>query len=108
MRDLPHISSIMTLQEVKLISPCSFAKRGKHLLIAQIYVDDIVFGATVDSHTHTFASKMKKVFKMSMIGELTYLLCLQVQQLDDGIFVSQAKDLVMKFGLDEKSHIVLP
>lgn len=54
---------------------------------------------------------MNKVFEMSMIGELTYFLGLQVQQLDDGIFVSQtkyAKDLVKKFGLNGNSHICTP
>jgi hypothetical protein len=48
------------------------------LLIPQIYVDDIVFGATIDSHAHEFATKMKKEFEMSMIGDLTYFLDLQV------------------------------
>jgi hypothetical protein len=30
----------------------------------------------LNSHGHTFASEMKKVFEMSMIGELTYFLSL--------------------------------
>ena len=33
------------------------------MLIAQIYVDDIVFGAIVDTHAHTFALKMKMPLK---------------------------------------------
>lgn len=49
-------------------------RSSKNLLIAQIYVDDIVFGAAVDSHAHEFASKMKKEIDMNMIGELTYFL----------------------------------
>jgi len=50
---------------------------------------------------------MKQEFEMSMIGELTYFLGLQVKQTPKGIFISQskyAKDLVKRFGLDEKSH----
>jgi len=48
-------------------------KQGTHKLIAQIYVDDIIFGATLDSLAHEFSEEMKKEFEMSMIGELNYL-----------------------------------
>lgn len=68
-------------------------------------------GATIDDHTHGFGLKMKEVFEMSMIGELTYFLGLKVQQFIDGIFVTQTKydkDLVKKFGLDGKSHVRTP
>jgi hypothetical protein len=33
--------------------------QGTHKLIAQIYVDDIIFGATLDSLAHEFAEEMK-------------------------------------------------
>ena len=39
---------------------------------------------------------MSTEFEMSMVGELSYFLGLQVKQMDDGIFISQykyAKDL---------------
>jgi hypothetical protein len=42
---------------------------------------------------------------------MTYFLCLQVQQSEEGIFISQskyAKDLVKRFGLDGKSHTHTP
>ena len=81
------------------------------MLIAQTYVDNIVFGATVDSHSHTFADEMKKMFEKSMLRELSYFLGLQVQQSDHGMFVSQAKcdkELVKKFGLDDKSDVRTP
>jgi hypothetical protein len=80
--------------------------QGTHKLIAQIYVDDIIFGATLDSLAHEFAKEMKQEFEMSMIGELNYFLVLQVKQTTEGIFISQskyAKDLVKRFGLDGKS-----
>jgi hypothetical protein len=62
--------------------------KGNDMLIAQIYVDDMVFGAIVDSYSHYFAEEIKKIFEMSMIGELSYFLGLQVQQFDHGMFVS--------------------
>ena len=51
-----------------------------YLLVAQVYVDDIVFGATIDAHAIEFSEEMKKEFEMSMVGELTFFLSLQVKQ----------------------------
>ena len=50
-----------------------FIRKDKNsFVVAQIYVDDIVFGATNDSFAHSFADEMKAMFEMSMVGELTY------------------------------------
>ena len=51
-----------------------------YLLVAQVYVDDIVFGATIDDRAIEFSEEMKKEFEMSMVGELTFFLGLQVKQ----------------------------
>ena len=54
---------------------------------------------------------MKKEFEMSMVGELTFFLGLQVKQKKEGIFVSQekyARNIVKKFGLDFKKHVFIP
>ncbi|KAK6142511.1 hypothetical protein DH2020_022859 [Rehmannia glutinosa] len=48
---------------------------------------------------------------MSMMGELTFFLRLQVKQLKDGTFISQTKytrDLMKKFGMEEKSSMKIP
>ena len=50
-------------------------------------------------------------FEMSMIGELTHFLGLQIRQQDLGIFLSQskyAKNLVKKFGLESASSVRTP
>lgn len=50
---------------------------------------------------------MQYEFEMSLVGKLTYFLCLQVKQMDDSIFISQrkyAKNIVKKFGLESASH----
>jgi hypothetical protein len=86
-------------------------QQGTHKLIAQIYVDDIIFGATLDSLAHEFSEEMKQEFEMSMIGELNYFLGLQVKQTAESIFISHskyAKDLVKRFGLDGKSRAHTP
>ena len=76
-----------------------------------MYIDDIVFGATIDACAIEFSEEMKKEFEMSMVGELTFFLGLQVKQRKDGIFISQekyARNLVKKFGLDSKKHASTP
>ena len=45
-----------------------------YLLVAQVYVDDIVFGATFDARAIEFSEEMKKEFEMSIVGELTFFL----------------------------------
>ena len=86
-------------------------RSNDELLVAQIYVDDIVFGATSSELTHSFSKKMKIEFEMSMMGELTFFLGLQIMQLKDGIFLSQSKyarEVVKKFGLESSKHFKTP
>ena len=54
---------------------------------------------------------MQSKYEMSMMGELTYFLGLQVKQISDGIFISQTKyiyDLLKKFDLMDCSTAKLP
>ena len=50
------------------------------LLIIVVYVDDIIFGCNEESMSQNFSSVMQQEFEMSLLGELTYFLGLQVQQ----------------------------
>jgi len=43
-------------------------------LIAQIYVDDIIFGSTDKKFCKDFESCMKKELEINMMGELNYFL----------------------------------
>ena len=62
-----------------------FAKKiGKDLFVLQIYVDDIIFGSTNQEFCEEFGNMMANVFEMSMIGELSYFLGLQIKQLKNG------------------------
>ena len=52
-----------------------FIRKNKdYFVVAQIYVDDIVFGATNNSLAQSFANEIKAMFEMSMVGELTHFL----------------------------------
>ena len=54
---------------------------GKDLFVCQIYVDDIIFGSTNPSFCEEFGEMMYSEFEMSMIGELSFFLGLQIKQL---------------------------
>ncbi|KAK6124547.1 hypothetical protein DH2020_041717 [Rehmannia glutinosa] len=84
---------------------------GESILLVQIYVDDIIFGSTNKELCDKFSNLMQGKFEMSMMGELTFFLGLQVKQLKDGTFISQtkyARDLMKKFGMEEKSSVKIP
>ena len=86
-----------------------FIKReDDELIVAQVYVDDIIFGLTKDKLAHGFSKLMQVKFEISMIGELTHFFRLQIRQQNTGIFLSQskyAKNLVKKFGLEFASSV---
>ncbi|GJZ91865.1 putative ribonuclease H-like domain-containing protein [Tanacetum coccineum] len=66
----------------------------------EVYVDDIIFGFTNKELCTRFEELMKDKFQMSSIGELTFFLGLQVQQKEDGLFISQHKyvaEILKKF-----------
>ncbi|GJW40924.1 retrovirus-related pol polyprotein from transposon TNT 1-94 [Tanacetum coccineum] len=81
-----------------------FTKKSKsHLIIVQIYVDDIIFGSTSQNLCDDFAKIMHDEFDMSMMGELNFFLGLQINQIEDGIFFNQSKytkEMLKKFGLE--------
>jgi len=57
-----------------------FVKKEKgRLMIALIYVDDIVFGGMSNQMVQHFVHQMQSEFEMSLVGELTYFLGLQVK-----------------------------
>ena len=58
------------------------------MLLVQIYVDNIIFGSTNENLCKEFSSCMQKEFEMNMMGEMNYILGLQVKQCKDGIFVN--------------------
>jgi len=61
------------------------------MFVLQIYVDDIIFGSTNQVFCEEFGRMMANEFEMSMIGDLSYFLGLQIKQMKDGTFVSQGK-----------------
>ncbi|GKB01573.1 putative ribonuclease H-like domain-containing protein [Tanacetum coccineum] len=89
-----------------------FIKRHKgHILLVQIYVDDIIFGSTKKELCDEFEKLMKDKFQMSSMGELTFFLGLQVQQKKKGIFISQDKyvhEILRKFNYSDVKSASTP
>nr|GFA97265.1 retrovirus-related Pol polyprotein from transposon TNT 1-94 [Tanacetum cinerariifolium] len=78
------------------------------ILVVQVYVDDIIFGSTDPRYATLFSDLMKSHFEMSMMGEMTFFLSLQLNQSPSGIFINQSKyvhEILKKYGLNT-SHIV--
>ncbi|GKA69637.1 retrovirus-related pol polyprotein from transposon TNT 1-94 [Tanacetum coccineum] len=78
-------------------------KTGKHILLVQIYVDDIIFASTDPKACEIFSYEMSSKFQMSMMGQMSFFLGLQVSQNPGGIFINQSKfalEILKKFGMD--------
>jgi hypothetical protein len=56
-------------------------------LLVQIYVDDIIFGGSSHTLVSRFQEMIESEFHMSMVGELTFFLDIQVKQMKQGTFV---------------------
>ncbi|XP_068466523.1 protein FAR1-RELATED SEQUENCE 2-like [Phaseolus vulgaris] len=87
-----------------MIDKTLFIKKSNlEIILVQIYVDDIIFGATQDSLCEEFVAAMKDEFEMPMMGELSFFLGLQVKQTSDGIFLCQSKyckEILKKFEME--------
>jgi hypothetical protein len=73
-------------------------------LLVQIYVYDIIFGGSSHTLVSRFQKMMENKFQMSMMGELTFFLGIEVNQTNECIFIHQAKytkDLIKKFDMTE-------
>eukprot|EP00253_Pinus_taeda_P027054 PITA_27054 len=74
-------------------------------------LDDIIFGSNEESMSQNFALVMQKEFEMSLLGELTYFLGLQIQQNKGGIFLSQTKylkQILKKYGMEDSKPVCTP
>ncbi|GKC57930.1 retrovirus-related pol polyprotein from transposon TNT 1-94 [Tanacetum coccineum] len=94
------------------IDPTLFIRRfDDDILVVQVYVDDIIFGSTNPRYTQLFADLMKSRFEMSMMGEMTFFLGLQVNQSPRGIFINQSNyvlEILKKYGMETCDPVGTP
>jgi len=81
------------------------------VILVQIYVDDIIFGSTNDRLCEEFVTTMQGEFKMSMMGEISFFLGLQVKQSKDGLFLNQSKyckKILKRFEMENCKEASIP
>ncbi|GJX19004.1 uncharacterized mitochondrial protein-like protein [Tanacetum coccineum] len=81
-------------EHLSTIDPTLFINRkGKDILLVQIYVDDIIFTSTTTTTEicDKFFEIMCSKFNMSMIGKISFFLGLQISQSLRGIFLNLSK-----------------
>jgi hypothetical protein len=81
------------------------------ILLIEVYVDDIIFGSTDDRLSQKFAKDMQNEFEMSLLGELSFFLGLQICQRNQGIFISQTKyirEMLKRFGMEDCKPVTTP
>ncbi|GJX33973.1 retrovirus-related pol polyprotein from transposon TNT 1-94 [Tanacetum coccineum] len=87
-----------------VVDPTLFIRKtGKHTLLVQIYVDDIIFASTDPKDCDRFSNDMSSKFPMSMMGQMSFFLRLQISQSPGGIFINQSKyanETLKKYGMD--------
>ncbi|GKD02311.1 retrovirus-related pol polyprotein from transposon TNT 1-94 [Tanacetum coccineum] len=84
---------------------------GNDILMVQIYVDDIIFASTNTAICDKFANQMTTKYKMSMMGQISFFLGLQISQSPRGIFINQSKyasEMVKKYGLHSTDSVDTP
>nr|GEW86892.1 hypothetical protein [Tanacetum cinerariifolium] len=94
------------------VNPTLFTRKtGKHILLIQIYVDDIIFASTDPKAFDIFSNDMISKFQMSMMGHMSFFSGLQVSQSPEGIFINQSKfalEVLKKFGMDSCDPVDTP
>ncbi|GJS39754.1 retrovirus-related pol polyprotein from transposon TNT 1-94 [Tanacetum coccineum] len=92
-----------------VVDPTLFIRKtGKHTLHVQIYVDDIIFASTDPKDCDRFSNEMSSKFQMSMMGQISFFLGLQISQNPRGIFINQSKyanEILKKFDLHKSDHV---
>ncbi|WVZ50178.1 hypothetical protein U9M48_001456 [Paspalum notatum var. saurae] len=76
--------------------------RGGRALVVGVYVDDLVITGASKKEIEAFKAQMKKTFRMSDLGLLTYYLGIEVEQRKDGITLCQssyARKLLERSGM---------
>ncbi|GJV49632.1 retrovirus-related pol polyprotein from transposon TNT 1-94, partial [Tanacetum coccineum] len=108
------LSSFLLSQEFYkgTVDPTLFIKRdGKDILLVQIYVDDIIFASTTTELCDKFSEIMCFKFKMSMMGNISFFVGLQILQSPRGIFLNQSKfalESLKKYGIQSCDPVDTP
>ncbi|GJW84540.1 retrovirus-related pol polyprotein from transposon TNT 1-94 [Tanacetum coccineum] len=110
--DQDNPSHVYKLKKALYVDPTLFTRHlGNDILLVQIYVDDIIFASSNTTMCNEFANQITNKFKMSMMGQMSFNLGLQISQSPRGIFINQykyASEFVKKYGLHSTDSVDTP
>ncbi|GKE63375.1 retrovirus-related pol polyprotein from transposon TNT 1-94, partial [Tanacetum coccineum] len=87
------------------------AKGPRSILLACLYMDDLIFTENSQSMIDELKKSMTREFEMTDIGLMSYYLGIEVKQRDKGIFICQeryANEILKMFGMDKCNPIGTP
>ncbi|GJS97039.1 putative ribonuclease H-like domain-containing protein [Tanacetum coccineum] len=78
------------------VDPTLFTRKsGKHILLVQIYIDDIIFASTDHNACNIFSKEISSKFQMSMMGQINMVGSLvHVDTTNGGIDCETGRDLL--------------
>lgn len=85
--------------------------QGTNVIYLLLYVDDMILTGNNEELLKTLLEKLNTVFRMKDMGPVHYFLGIQVHQLEDGLFLNQAKyaqDLLITAGMQDCSPMPTP
>ena len=80
-------------------------------MVVNLYVDDLIFTGNDLELLKDFKLSIKKISKMTNLGELHHFLGIEVLQSKNGIFITQesyAKEILKKFKMENANPISTP
>lgn len=91
---------------------CLYVKGyGDHVLYVTVYVDDLVIAGANMSDILNFKSEISTRFNMKDLGELKYVLGIEVIKTEDNITLNQSKyalDVLKRFGMESCHPTTIP
>ncbi|GJS86297.1 retrovirus-related pol polyprotein from transposon TNT 1-94 [Tanacetum coccineum] len=94
-----------------VVDPTLFIQKQKTPLMFNIYVMKIIFASTDPKDCDRFSNEMSSKFQMSMMGQISFFLGLQISQNPRGIFINQSKyanEILKKFDLHKSDPVDTP
>lgn len=103
---------ILNLIKKSSTDPCVYYKgEGENLLLAAIYVDDILMAARNIKTKERFKKHLMKKFKVKDLGIAKYCLSIEIPQDRSRISLSQPgyiKDILARFGISDLNAVSTP
>ena len=81
------------------------------MLIASVYVNDLIYTCDDEEMMSSFKCLMMQVFEMTDLGKIKFFLGIEVSQQGDCIFISQKKyalEILKRFGMIESCEVNSP